>query len=120
MLLAALLLAAGAAPPSSQSPADSIDADVRCFATVAIMENAPDPAIKSAAQQALLYWMGRVNSRLSDAELMPKLADLMQHMTPADFEPEAKRCGAEMEARGDAMQQMGKALHDLAEQLHIK
>jgi len=98
-----LLLAAQAATPAPIDP-------IRCLLLSGVATQNSDANIAEAGKYASLYWMGRVNGVMPNANLVQQLSAAVKTMQGANLQIEAQRCGDEMKRRGEDMQQAGNAL----------
>jgi len=97
------LLAAQAAAPAPPDP-------IRCLLLSGVASQNSDPNIAQVGKYASLYWMGRVNGVMPNANLVQQLSAAVKTMQGINLQAEAQRCGEEMKRRGDEMQQAGTAL----------
>jgi hypothetical protein len=95
MILAALL--AAQAPAAS---ADSLSMDIRCLAVSAQLAESQDPTVRAAGQLGGTFYFGRVDPRLSSAELERRLWREIQALATSDMQALRRECGHFMSDRG--------------------
>ena len=105
---AALSLIAGSA--RAQDPAaDAMSearTDLRCVVAFGWLAKS-DPKMKEGAMLGAFYYLGRVDSRHPELDLKKALGDAAQGLVPQDLVADAKRCGATVKARGEALKAVG-------------
>ncbi|MCT2401304.1 hypothetical protein [Novosphingobium mangrovi (ex Huang et al. 2023)] len=108
-MLAGLVAAAAL---TAMEPA--IENDLRCigiFALAASRHEEMSQSEQAGVTGALMYYVGRIEGRRPDFRLEDSLADLLR--SPAYLEglaDDARRCGAEMKAKGQQLSDLGKAM----------
>ena len=55
-----------------------------------------------------IYYLGRLDAQKPKVDLEALLIDQANRMTPADLKSEAVRCGSELAARGQELQDIGQ------------
>lgn len=112
-----------AALAAAPVPAD--DSDVRCYAAVSLslagLEEGGklDDETRTALTAILWYYYGRMESRLPGVDLAVAIAQLTSkpgYLT-RDLPTDGERCGAEADAKGRQMAEMGKRLQAIAAKL---
>jgi hypothetical protein len=93
---------------------DPVKTDLRCAVLAFQMSVADDPAMKSAGMMTAFYYLGRLDARLSPADLEPRLteeiASMTSTMTVDAIQTQARLCGAILTARGEALVSMGNRM----------
>ncbi len=94
--LAALagLLIASATTASAAPATDPVTRDARCLLVMGAMGT--DANSKTAALLGVFYYAGRISARDPGFDFSTRLRAVAEQIGDADFEGEAKRCGAEM------------------------
>ena len=106
-LMGAALLTATMAAAQAQ---DVRDADLRCMAVMAKINQLPDPKHQLESLIGGYYFLGRLQAAAPDMKLGPSTADAYNKMTPAEFITETQRCEQEMRANGRTMSEIGAAM----------
>lgn len=108
MLFTSLLLAASAStlPSATQQ-------DLSCLSIFAYTAGADttSEADRPGLAAAIFYYIGRIEGRSPGLDIEPIMLERLN--APeffGEFSAEAKRCGAEMEARGQALTEMGERI----------
>jgi hypothetical protein len=107
MILAALLLSTLA---QAEPPPDPLTFDLRCMVVASILRESQEPGVRAAGTGAALFFFGRVDARLSDAELERRLAAEAATIRPEDHGQMMRACGAFMQARGQALIAVGQRI----------
>ncbi len=110
-MLTLLALAAAAAHPAPAAAPAQVNA-LRCMMIAGVAAQSNDAEVAQAGKYASLYWMGRINGETPNANLAQQLAATAKAMDGTDIQAEANRCGDEMKARGQQMQDAGKVLQE--------
>jgi hypothetical protein len=105
--LVAILLAASLTAVQAQ---DTQDADLRCMAVMAKINQLPDSKHQLESLIGGYYYLGRLQALAPDLKLGPGTADAYNKMKPAEFIAETQRCEQEMRANGHAMTEIGAAM----------
>jgi RecB family exonuclease len=102
------VLAGGASPAPAVRDAET---DLRCMigATVA-SERADDDKVKQQLLGAAAFYMGRIDSRLTDAQVEAKMVEMAPTMASVDWQQEMTACGEYMRQRGGSFQEIGARL----------
>jgi len=99
------ILAAGLAAPAI---AQSVDADVNCLLASNVFARAEkDPAKKQLAMAASVFYLGRLDARISTIQLKTAVAGLSKSMTAASLGPTMTACAARLRDKGVALQAAG-------------
>lgn len=109
LLVPALLASASsfAAAPASQTPA----MDMRCFlAAGAAAESISDPQTKQILMMSGLFYLGRVSSRMTDAETEALAKTELKALSSANMQTLLNQCGTFMIARSQAIQAIGQRM----------
>ena len=107
MVLAALLLSTLA---QAEPPPDPLTFDLRCLIVSANLRQSQDANVRAAASGATLFFFGRVDARLSDAELERRLTQEAAAVSAGDRGELTRACGAFMQARGQALIEVGQRM----------
>jgi hypothetical protein len=106
---AALLFGAGGA--AAQGPTQ----DVQClFASNVFAQTEKEPAKRDIARMANFFYMGRVDARLSGAELKAAVAAQSKAITAESVGPIMTNCVKSMQGKLAAMQVIGQELKGTA------
>lgn len=109
VILAALLLAAPAAP----APRVDVDADLRCLALVTLGATEIDKAQPGGAAMGAMYFVGRIDGAQPGFDYRGALIALMSDEAKvAALQAEAPRCGGILQERGGMLEALGRALVD--------
>ena len=103
--LAAALLLPGAAQADK---ADDMQADIRCM--LAMYATSRNPQLAQGAGVALLYYAGRIEVREPTIDLGAAMKKEALRMSPSDYSFNARRCGDEVKAKGEALKAAGQSL----------
>lgn len=102
---AALMLAA------SPAAAQNINQDVRCLMVSNLFSvAAKDPKARQLAAIAGFFYLGRLDGRLTDAQLEARIKSEQASLTNANAGSTMQRCGEYMQQRGKALQTIGRKL----------
>ena len=107
VLAASLLLLAATATAEAQ---DTRDADLRCLAVMAKINQLPDPKHQLESLIGGYYFLGRLQAQAPDMKLGASTADAYTKMAAAEFLSETQRCEQEMRTNGHAMVEIGSAM----------
>jgi hypothetical protein len=87
--------AAGAAAPSAAAPggagAASVDSDLRCLLTMAVLGQ--DKTKQQIAQMGATFFVGRISVRAPNLDLASAVKAEEAKLSPKDLPAEAQRCG---------------------------
>ena len=106
-LVAAGLLAGTMAAAQAQ---DTKDADLRCMAVMAKINQLSDPNHQIESLIGGYYFLGRLQAMAPELKLGTGTADAYARMSPAEFISETQRCEQEMRTNGHAMVEIGNAM----------
>ncbi|PLR22337.1 hypothetical protein SGCZBJ_18515 [Caulobacter zeae] len=95
---------AQAQAPAASSPSE----DLRCFVVTSLLAASDDESAKQIGQMGALYFMGRIDAKLSDKKIEDQMVALSAGLTEADTRAMLVRCGGELEKRGATMQEISK------------
>jgi hypothetical protein len=112
LLLLAVLLAVPAG--AQANPAEDQTPILRCLIATSLLGQSEDKALASAGTMGSLYWLGRLDSSLSEDEIENRITAISDKLTQADIRLDLQRCGTEMQQRGDMMQRIGAKLKQRA------
>jgi hypothetical protein len=90
-------------------------ADVRCAIVGINFAGMPDPSHQTAGTMLSLYYIGRLNGRAPKLNIESLLIAEINTMTPADYDSEAKRCGASLADKGREIARIGKDISERAQ-----
>lgn len=107
LMLAPLLIAA--------TPADQANlADAQCIVALGQLVSSENREAQEAAKMAVPYYMGRLDGRGSDPQLLALFTKTAEAMKEADLQPTLQRCAALLQQRGQEFQAMGQKMQDVA------
>ena len=106
-LAAALLFLAGTELAQAQ---DARDADLRCMAVMAKINQLQDPKHQLESLIGGYYFLGRLQAMAPEMQLGSSTAQAYGQMSPAEFISETQRCEQEMRTNGHAMVEIGNAM----------
>ena len=120
VMAAGLFQAVNAADSAPAAPAASSDAqniaDVRCVVVGMKMAELADTKVKSSGTLLALYYIARLDGRVPGLDLEGQIMNQIKAMTSADYQSEALRCGAELQAKGQKITAIGEALNKRQQQ----
>lgn len=85
-------------------------ADVKCVVVGLRMMKMAAPQQQGAGTMIALYYLGRLDSLVSDAEADGLIESEAEKMAAAEFRANAVRCGKAFSLRGKAIQKIGADL----------
>lgn len=92
----------------------SVEQDLRClgvFAIAASQNEQMSPGEQAGITGAMMFYLGRIDGREPGFQLQDSLTELLQSPSYLEGLPaDAKRCGAEMMAKGKELTDLGKAM----------
>src|ERR1700753_511125 len=88
----------------------STDADLRCMAVMAKINQLPDDRHRFESLIGGYYYLGRLNAHGPSENLGQSVANAFTAMSAADFLAETARCEKEMRAQGAVMSSIGAAM----------
>lgn len=104
-------MAAALAASGSVAAAQDVGQDVRCLlVSNAFSAGAKDPKARQLAMMAGFFYLGRLDGRLSDAQLEARIKAEQATLNNANAVPTMQRCGERMQQRGRALQAIGRNL----------
>ena len=97
---------------ASPVPADEVDQDgnIRCLVTGFYLAGNANPQAAQAGFVTALYWLGRLDGRLTDEELANRIIDMATKLTNADLQAASKLCGPVLSERGKFVTELGQRL----------
>jgi hypothetical protein len=115
---AALALVAAQPPPAAAAPAATVSAandpksvsDIRCVIVAGTLAQSDDPQAKSLGTASLLYFWGRLEGRGDTANAAARITEQARGMTADSIKTQAKICGDQVTAAGQALQDIGDTL----------
>jgi hypothetical protein len=96
-------------PKPALAPAIAV-ADVRCLIVALQMGSTPGAEAQTAAFMSVMYYFGKLDKGVRDAELEQAIAQEALKMTQGEVATEARRCGSELQERGKAITTIGNDL----------
>ena len=87
-----------------------VASDVRCVVVGLRMMQMTAPQQQGAGTMVTLYYLGRLDSRVPDAEADGLIESEAEKMTAAEFRANAVRCGKAFSLRGKEIQKIGADL----------
>jgi hypothetical protein len=85
-------------------------ADLHCLIIGMRLSGSPEAPQRQAGFIETLYYLGRVDVHAPNANLLSLVSTEIGKMKTADLVAESKRCGQFLQVRGQALQDLGKAL----------
>jgi hypothetical protein len=104
-LLALALLAAQA-----MAPGDQVTFDIHCRIAAQAAHEQADGAMKAATLLSTMFYFGRVDSALPEAEMEQRLATESARIEGQPLGPLLEKCGAFMQQRGQQLEAIGARL----------
>jgi hypothetical protein len=104
----ALLVLSLLAPTAVASAAEDQTPILRCIAAAGLLAQSKDPDQANSGRMGTVYWLGRLNPALREAEIEKRINDLSAKVTIADLQRDLPRCGAEIKTRSDMMRRIGE------------
>jgi hypothetical protein len=90
-------------------------ADVRCVVVgLRMVQMAPQQ--RTAALMLAAYYLGRLDSRVSDSEVEELIEQEAEKMSAAEFRAGATRCGKALTIKGEEIREVGAYLSRKAQQ----
>lgn len=83
---------------------------MRCMLIAWVDARDKDPNVAQAGRLAAMYWMGRANSIIPDKDIASRFSAEAHAMDNIDVQADAERCGAEVAAQAQRVQQASQAL----------
>jgi hypothetical protein len=90
---------------------DDMQADLRCV--LAMYATSRNPQLAQGAGVALLYYAGRIEGRDPALDLTSAMIKEAQRMSASDYSFNARRCGDEVKAKGEALKAAGQSLQQV-------
>lgn len=94
----------------AQAQDTSADADLRCMAVMAKLNQLPDARHRLESLIGGYYYLGRLNAHDPGTDLGQTVANAFTAMSAADFLSETARCEKEMRDQGAVMSRIGAAM----------
>ena len=105
------LLAAAQSPPAAAAPDDAKSvSDIRCVIVAGTLAQSDDPQAKNLGTASLLYFWGRLEGRGDTANAAARITEQARGMTADTIKAQAKICGDQVTAAGQALQDIGDTL----------
>ena len=86
------------------------DADLRCMAVMAKINQLPDPRHQLEFSIGGYYYLGRLNAARPELDIAQATAGAFSKMSAAEFLSETTRCEREMQAQGKSISSIGSAM----------
>ena len=106
------LLATLSASADAQPPSETV-ADVQCLVVGAQLAASPDQQQKLVGSMMAIYFLGRIDGRSPAVELQELLKQEATKLTGSELGRAARRCGAQLSARGAEITRIGRTLEQL-------
>jgi hypothetical protein len=84
--------------------------DVRCVAVGIHIINLGDTEHRAVGTMLTMYYVGKLAGRTPDLDLERAIIKQLGKMKAGEYAGEARRCGAEMSAKGQQLVRIGKDL----------
>jgi hypothetical protein len=107
MLLAALLLSAAV---QDAPRADPVAFDLRCLIIASQLRSSGDSQTSALGMAAGLFFFGRVDARLAEAEIEARMDEEARALANVDRQTAIRACGTFMSERGRALTAIGQRL----------
>jgi len=107
ILAAAMAALAGTAQAEDPTPSEANRADVRCMLTMTLIMR--DEAYKQSAAVGLYYFAGRLEARDPSVDMTQAMRREASRMQNSEWKGEIQRCGAEVQAKTKAFEDMKEA-----------
>lgn len=108
MFLTGLLLSAAVA--QAEPRVDPVTFDLRCLIVAAQLRENPDPEIARNGEMAGLFFFGRVDARVPEAQLEARLMREVEALQRLNAQTMLRDCGEFMSARGQLLVEIGGRL----------
>lgn len=106
-----ILAAIAGSLTASAATAQVADQDMKCLlAANAFSSQEKDPQKKQLAMAAGMFFSGRVDARLSPAQIKAQILTLNKTLKPADLGPLMDGCARQFIAKQQALQTIGKSI----------
>lgn len=99
-----------AAVTNADSPNMEAVADAQCLVVGIRLASSQDQRLAQSGQMLLSYFLGRLDGRFPNANLLSLIRQEATRMSPTDFGEAARRCGLKFSERGAEIVQIGKSL----------
>lgn len=99
-----------ATPVMAQSKEDMTA--LRCILVTGSLANSPDQELARNGAIGSLFWLGRLEPRLTEKQIETGGAKAAEQLRDVDINAELQACGAEMARQGEIVERVGKALQD--------
>lgn len=99
-----------ATPVVAQSKEDMTA--LRCILVTGSLANSPDQELARNGAIGSLFWLGRLEPRLTEKQIETGGAKAAEQLRDVDINAELQACGAEMARQGEIVERVGKALQD--------
>ena len=104
-------MAAALAGAGTAAAGQDVGRDVRCLlVSNAFSAGAKDPKARQIAMVAGFFYLGRLDGKLTDAQLETRIRTEQKTITNANAPATMQQCGQYMQQRGQALQAIGRRL----------
>ncbi len=104
------LMAPGALAQAQPAQDAAIRDDLRCLAVLAVLAQSPEQTLPGMLGGA--YYLGRLESRMTEEELAKRVVAEARTMTQADAQTTMNRCAADLQASGQRLQDLGDKVQE--------
>lgn len=111
-LISAAIMLGGLLATAATAQSDETTNDIRCLVVGLNLAQSQNAAARGASVLMAIYYMGRLEGRDPMLELDARITDEVLKMSTLDVQSEARRCGGELKAKGEAIAEMGKKLSE--------
>lgn len=114
--ISAFALGAGPALAQPAAAPDPLTSDLRCLAvSLALMGSAQDERGRNAASVGFYYFLGRVDGRAANTDLAARIEGELRFIS-TNMAAEGQRCGRIIQARGQALTEIGRRMREQGQQ----
>ena len=96
--------------PQTVFAQEAVGADLRCLIVAMELSGSSDEQVKTSAEAAGIYFLGRLDGRAPALDLPARAVEELRRMKPEDITPEFARCSALLGAREAAVTEMSRRL----------
>ena len=104
------LLALGLLAAQGLAPGDQVTFDIHCMIASQAANEQAEGEMKAATLLSTMFYFGRVDSALPDAEMEQRLATESARVEGQPLGPLMEKCGAFMQQRGQQLEAIGARL----------
>lgn len=110
MILLVGLCAVLAVPASAQSQVSGLKGDLQCALSAAHLQGSSDPQIRAVGMMVFFFFAGKIFGAAPDIDLNAALEQVAREVRTEPPQAALRRCGKEMEQRGNELQAVGRNL----------